>query len=278
MTVASPRAKRSSNDPPQTLRPYPHFEIRNDLPRCSSPAPSPACNRAQVRSPKPHLHAPKLAAVAHRPRILLFGSATAADCVPTLRPPRLALRVLGHQSPRRRRILFRESRQRRHACPAAAPSVASETARQFASFAIRTSRPSAADQILIQWPPIQPCRVRILHQPSLRRNAPRNSCAYTSRQPRLLLQSSNQPDHRINRALIVVSWSINAVPRQFLVHRYRSPGPRSSSRPDRYRFASAVLHRLLATLLLLSLISRRSLHAPQHYQNHIPNDRLLHFS
>ena len=164
----------------------------------------------------PHLHASLLSAVTHRPRILFFGSAMAADCAPTRPRLHFAPHEPARRSPRRRRILFPESRQTQHA--SLLPRHLSPQRPQNSSHrsTIRTSRPSAAVKIPIQRLPVQPCGVRILHQPRLRRDAARNPRAHGSRRPGLFLQFVTSPTIAVDRPLIFVSWRINAMPRQFL--------------------------------------------------------------
>ena len=165
MTDASPRASRRSyrdTDARSPPRRRPRARSRWP-PRRGGRRPRLVVPR-EAGTRQKRLDAPRAAAVARRSRPLVRPPATAIGLCPhspaiafapvTTRPlttsppptpvPRITPNTTGS--------------------PAAAPSVASESAKQFASFASRTGRPSRVGQILRQRAAVQPRRVRVLDE------------------------------------------------------------------------------------------------------------------
>ena len=133
--------------------------------------------------------------------------ATAAGCVPTPRRWRSGRSARGRRRPARRRCRCRESRRTPTSAPAAAPSVASDTARQLASLASRTSRPSARSRSALERPAVQPGRVGVLDEAGRRRDGAGHarcrpcSVAPTARSPR----RDESPRWRAIVAVVVVA-------------------------------------------------------------------------
>ena len=108
-------------------------------------------------------------------------AATEAGCGPTLPRCDGGLRARGRSPRYLRRCRCRESRRTRCRAPCAAPSVASDSAKQLASLLTRTGPAERARQIAIERMADEPHGVGVLHQPGRWRNRPGNADADGSR-------------------------------------------------------------------------------------------------
>ena len=98
--------------------------------------------------------------------------------------------------------------------PAPAPSLASESAKQLASFSTRTSRPSARVEVVAERPAVQLGRVGVLDQAGGRRDRARRADADAGRARRARLRSPRRARARRRRLRVVVRRRGDAAARQ----------------------------------------------------------------
>ena len=97
--------------------------------------------------------------------------------------------------------------------PAAAPSVASDSAKQLASLARRTGRPSAASRSRPSGLADQPGRIGVLDEAGARRERPGDTDADSHSGAELGLDPAHQRGHRRDGAGIVAGWGRDPPPR-----------------------------------------------------------------
>ena len=223
MTLASARAIRSS------------YRARAVPRRADRPAPQPATialrsarrSRCAVRSP-PAGPDPRETSRCSRGgrnstpvRVARRQPATAADCGPT--PPRSRcgpVRTCAADDDAGAGAGADDDAED-DAAPAAAPSAASETAKQFASLAIRTSRPRRRSRSARSGWPISQTELAFLTRPVAAEMVPGMPTPTDAREPARCSSASTERRHRLDGRRVVAARRLDAHSRDFVAAAHR---------------------------------------------------------
>ena len=163
-------------------------------------------------------------AVAGRPRPLPPAQPTEAWCVPTPLPPPFGPACTRPSNARPPPQPVPRITAKTMRAPAAAPSVASETARQFASLASRTSRPMATLRSFSNARPLSQVELAFLITPVAARTLPGIPTPHRSHTAELAFQMPDQVYDSGDGSVVIAPRRIHAPPRQLrsgVVHRQR---------------------------------------------------------